>query len=314
MGLYGYERNTTPRLDALRAAHEIYPFDNVASPRCRTIEVLSQALTFADAQHLGRATTEPNLLNIMKQAGYKIFWITNQQTMTKRNTLLTTFSQQADDAVYLNNNRRQNTRQYDGDVLKPFANALKDKAPRKFIIVHLLGTHSYYKYRYPPEFAKFGGDSVAPAVLDASDKALYNSYDDAVLYNDFIVSSLIDEYKKAEGNGFLLYFSDHGEEVFNSPPYDILGRNEGGPTKAMFSIPFLVYESPEWKKLRPLDLASAEHRPYSTADLIYSFTDLAGLTYGRFQPQDSIFNPAFKPKKRWIGEGDQLRDFDALKR
>ncbi|MFO6427989.1 hypothetical protein ACLBOM_34695 [Escherichia coli] len=30
-------------------------------------------------------------MNMMKQAGYKTFWITNQQTMTARNTMLTVF-------------------------------------------------------------------------------------------------------------------------------------------------------------------------------------------------------------------------------
>ena len=77
----------------------------------------------------------------MKQAGYKTYWITNQQTITKRNTMLTTFSKQADEQFYLNNNREQNARQYDGDVLDPFAKVLAEDAPRKFIVVHLLGTH-----------------------------------------------------------------------------------------------------------------------------------------------------------------------------
>lgn len=92
---------------------------------------------------------------MMKQAGYKTFWITNQQTMTKRNTMLTTFSEQADEQVYLNNNRNQNAAQYDGDVIEPFNKALTDPAQRKLIVVHLLGTHMSYQYRYPPSFDKF---------------------------------------------------------------------------------------------------------------------------------------------------------------
>ncbi len=92
---------------------------------------------------------------MMKQAGYKTFWITNQQTMTKRNTMLTTFSEQADEQVYLNNNRNQNAAQYDGDVIEPFNKALSDPAQRKLIVVHLLGTHMSYQYRYPPTFDKF---------------------------------------------------------------------------------------------------------------------------------------------------------------
>ncbi|PGP53975.1 hypothetical protein CN998_33350, partial [Bacillus cereus] len=96
-----------------------------------TIEALQQVLTFADEENPDLYLKTPSLVSVMKQAGYKTYWITNQQTMTKRNTMLTTFSEQADEQVYLNNNRNQNARQYDGDVLAPFSKALADGAPRK---------------------------------------------------------------------------------------------------------------------------------------------------------------------------------------
>jgi hypothetical protein len=77
-------------------------------PRPYTIEALQQVLTFADEENPDLYLKTPSLVSMMKQAGYKTFWITNQQTMTKRNTMLTTFSEQADEQVYLNNNRNQN--------------------------------------------------------------------------------------------------------------------------------------------------------------------------------------------------------------
>jgi heptose-I-phosphate ethanolaminephosphotransferase len=144
---------TTPELDKLRDQLDV--FDNVITPRPYTIEALQQVLTFADEDNPDLYLKTPSIVSMMKQAGYKTFWITNQQTMTKRNTMLTTFSEQADEQVYLNNNRNQNARQYDGDVLEPFSKALADKAERKLIVVHLLGTHMSYQYRYPPSFDTF---------------------------------------------------------------------------------------------------------------------------------------------------------------
>lgn len=156
MHLYGYNRDTTPNLDALAASDKsLTVFRNVVSPRPYTIEVMQQILTFGDEQNPDRFLTDPSLINLMKQAGYKTFWITNQQTMTKRNTMLTTFSQQTDAPVYLNNQRNQNASQYDDVVLAPFEKALQDPAPNKFIIVHLLGTHMDYRYRYPNDYAHF---------------------------------------------------------------------------------------------------------------------------------------------------------------
>ena len=142
MSLYGYPRETTPQLDAMKAANRnLTVFNNVVASRPYTIEVLQQVLTFADQEHPDRFLTDPSLMNLMKQAGYKTFWITNQQTMTKRNTMLTTFAQQTDAQFYLNNQRSQNASQLDGAVLAPFAKVLDDPAPKKFIVVHLLGTH-----------------------------------------------------------------------------------------------------------------------------------------------------------------------------
>ncbi|MEG6705672.1 sulfatase-like hydrolase/transferase, partial [Pseudomonas aeruginosa] len=74
-----------------------------------------------DQEHPDRFLTDQTLMKLMKQAGYNTIWITNQQTMTKRNTMLTTFAQQTDAQIYLNNQRSQNASQLDGSVLPPFA-------------------------------------------------------------------------------------------------------------------------------------------------------------------------------------------------
>ncbi|HCS27448.1 MAG TPA: hypothetical protein DIW43_08330, partial [Spongiibacteraceae bacterium] len=118
MGIYGYSRDTTPRLNALN--DELLVFSDVITARPYTIEALQQVLSFADQKDPERFFTEPTLINVMQQAGYQVTWITNQQTQTKRNTMLTTLSQMADRQVYLNNNRAQNAEAHDGAVLQPF--------------------------------------------------------------------------------------------------------------------------------------------------------------------------------------------------
>jgi heptose-I-phosphate ethanolaminephosphotransferase len=315
MSLYGYPRKTSPHLDALKAAGSLSVFDDVITTRPYTIEILQQALTFATQKQPERFLTEPTLVNLMKQAGYKTYWITNQQTMTRRNTLLTTFPQQADEAYYLNNNRRQNTRQYDEVVFDPFAKVLEEDAPKKFIVVHLLGTHANYGYRYPEEYEKFKDRDQAPAGLSEEQLELYNSYDNAVLYNDFVVSRLIETFSESKDNGFLLYFSDHGEEVYDTPPHQTLGRNEGAPTRNMYAVPFVLWRSPSWKETHPVDYSGMLSRKYSNGYLIHTWSDLAGLSYDKFRPELSLVNPAFVASTRWIGNPqvkNDLRDYDAL--
>jgi len=316
MSLYGYPRSTTPELDKLK--DQLTVFDNVITPRPYTIEALQQVLTFADEENPELYLSTPSLVAMMKQAGYKTFWITNQQTMTKRNTMLTTFSEQADEQVYLNNNRNQNAAQYDGDVIEPFNKALADAAPRKLIVVHLLGTHMSYQYRYPSTFDKFKDRNGVPAGVRDDQLPTYNSYDNAVLYNDFVVSSLIKDYAKSDPNGFLVYLSDHGEDVFDSPGHGTLGRNENKPTAPMYTIPFIAWASPKWRETHDWNFAGDLGRPYSSSHLIHTWADLAGLSFDELDRSKSVVSDSFKPRPLLIGnpyERQQrpLIDFSLIK-
>ncbi|EDP8595464.1 phosphoethanolamine transferase CptA, partial [Salmonella bongori] len=257
MSLYGYPRETTPELDALHKTDpNLTVFNNVVTSRPYTIEILQQALTFADEKNPDWYLTKPSLMNMMKQAGYKTFWITNQQTMTARNTMLTVFSKQTDKQFYMNQQRTQSAREYDSNVLAPFKAVLADPAPKKFIIVHLLGTHIKYKFRYPENQGKFDGKTDhVPAGLSSNELESYNDYDNANLYNDYVVASLIKDYKATDPNGFLLYFSDHGEEVYDTPPHKTQGRNEDSPTRHMYTVPFLLWTSEKWQAAHPRDFS-----------------------------------------------------------
>ena len=317
MSLYGYHRQTTPELDALHKTDpQMTVFNNVVTSRPYTIEILQQALTFANEKNPDLYLTQPSLMNMMKQAGYKSFWITNQQTMTERNTMLTVFSRQTDKQYYMNQQRTQSAREYDSNVLAPFKEVLADPAPKKFIIVHLLGTHIRYDFRYPNGWNKFDGktDDLPPG-LSGSEQESYNSYDNANLFNDHIVSTLIKDFKATDPNGFMLYFSDHGEEVYDTAPHKTQGRNESDPTRRMYTVPFILWTSPAWQQKHPRDFTGDVNRKYSSSELIHTWSDLAGLTYDGYEPTRSITSPQFVETTRWIGnpyKKNALRDYDTL--
>ena len=317
MSLYGYPRATTPELDALHKSDPLLTvFNDVVTSRPYTIEILQQALTFADQQNPDLYLTQPSLMNLMKQAGYKSFWITNQQTMTQRNTMLTVFSKQTDKQYYMNQQRTQSAREYDTNVLAPFKEVLADPAPKKFIIIHLLGTHIRYDFRYPSGEGKFDGKSDnMPANLGTDEKETYNDYDSANVFNDHVVSTLITDFKQSGQDGFLLYLSDHGEEVYDTPPHQTQGRNEDSPTRAMYDVPFILWTSPGWQQTHPRDFSSDVDRKYSSSQLIHTWSDLSGLTFDGYDPTRSITSPQFVEVPRLIGNPYKkapLIDYDAL--
>ena len=318
MGIYGYDRDTTPLIEQFKKDNpDFLAFNDVVSSRPYTIEILQQALTLADEQHPDLYLSKPSLIHLMKQAGYKTFWITNQQTMTKRNTMLTMFSKQADEQFYMNNDRNQSSRQYDSSVFEPFKNVLNDPAEKKFIVIHLLGTHMKYELRYPEgeEYQRFKDKTGVNFDLDNDKLKVYNSYDNAVAFNDFVTTELFKLFKNSDPNGFILYFSDHGEEVYQTAPHDVLGRNEKAPTRAMYTVPFMLWQSPKWLVSHPNHFESYVNRKFSTQDLIHTWSDLAGLSFDDYQPEKSIVNEKFAQPTRWIGDPhgkEGLTDFDQL--
>ena len=300
MSLYGYKRSTTPHLDAMRS--QLTVFKRAFSSRPSTIESLEQVLSFADQQHPNLYLTKPSLINMMKQAGYKSYWITNQQTVTKRNTMLTIFSKQTDKQYYLNNTRAQNSRQYDGDVLEPYQEILHDAESRKFIVVHLLGAHMKYEYRYPPEYNYFKDNIGVYAELRSAQIKVYNAYDNAVLYNDYVVSHLIDELARSKVNAALVYLSDHAEDVFDSDDHQFNGRDEGNPTQEMYTIPFLIWHSPAFRENEHLSYNMMVDKIYCISDFIYTWAELAGLYFDDFDATKSLLNAAYKERSVLVGD------------
>lgn len=299
MSLYGYGRPTNPMLEALR--DQLTIFDQVYAARPYTIEALQQILTFADQLNPDLYLTRPSLMSIMKQAGYRTYWITNQQTLTKRNTMLTSFSEQMDEQVYLNHQRSQNSYSFDGNVLEPLQDILKDGIERRFIVVHLLGAHMRYKYRFPPEFAFFRNGEGLPGWASGGRAEMIDEYDNAVRYNDFVVSSVIGTLAATDKASLLVYFSDHGEDVYDTPPHDFIGRNEARPTPAMYAVPFLLWASPQWRAEFPVGLSVRRDQPYQLSHFIHTWADLTGLRFAGYEPDKSLINPAFRERKILVG-------------
>jgi heptose-I-phosphate ethanolaminephosphotransferase len=300
MQLYGYARPTTPRLVAMR--DRLTVFEQAYAARPYTIETLQQVLTFADQEHPDLYLSRPSLMNIMKQAGYHTYWITNQQTLTKRNTMLTHFSELMDEQFYLNQQRSQNSYSFDEKVLEPLRKVLQDGAPRRFIVVHLLGTHMRYKYRYPPEAAVFHDGEGLPEWARGERAEMIDEYDNAVHYNDAVVTSIINNLAAAQTPAALVYFSDHGEDVFDTPPHDFDGRNEARPTPAMYAVPFLFWRSPQWLAEDGRDFSGATRRVYSLSHFIHTWADLVGLRFAGFDASLSIINPAFRELPILVGD------------
>jgi heptose-I-phosphate ethanolaminephosphotransferase len=294
LNLYGYYRQTNPLLNEIK--NELYVYNNVIAPHTTTIQVLLKALTPGNYETPNKSTTG-TLLQLMNKAGFKTYWISNQKPTGTNESIIAKISKTADERIFLSNNNIETTPQFDEKLLVPLQIILKEEADKKMIFIHLLGTHTEYSKRYPKTFEHFIDK---PKTLFERETAfkIINEYDNAILYNDYVIRNIIELVRNTSSRSFVVYFSDHGEDVFETG--NIAWHKESEGTKPMYDIPFIVWLSDEYKINIPDNLVFDLNRKYMTDDLIYSIADISNVGYDEYDPERSLFDRRFKLRKRII--------------
>lgn len=298
LSLYGYERETNPLLSAKKDS-SLYVYTDIVSPQVHTIPVMRSLLTMSDYEHPEYFTQKPSLFELFNRAGFETFLIGNQDFSDKYRSsydiVLTLAKHRYNLAPY---------KQHDDIVLAKFERTIsKHTHPKRLIFIHLIGNHMAYKMRYPIEYIKFNHkkDNMVPDApfRNGEAKTIIDQYDNSVLYNDYIISSIIDLLAtKTEGKAALIYLSDHGEEMYDYRNFAGHAYEKVSPT--MCEIPFMVWMSDSYRNSRT-DLTIDTARSYSSEDLIYSLSDMAGFEYEGYDDSRSLFSTDFKKRERIVG-------------
>lgn len=301
MQLYGYSRPTNPML--MEINDELVAYNNVCSPAIQTLVCMKQILTFSNYEHPDLYKKEANIIEILRAGGYKTFWYDNQGKSengafaidTYTPTSYRTMAKQSD--VYCD----EMSCAKDSSIIPILEEALKDSTEQKIIFLHLIGNHFDYRERYEKSFEIFstkeGICSSFANELTPKEVETLNAYDDGTLYNDYIIRTCIELVRKQRGMSAMLYFSDHGEEVFDCQKN--AGRSFGeGITPTMCEIPLILWTNDDYKKV--CDLHIDEFVPACTDDIIYGMMDLCGVRYHLYDSTKSIFHPSYLPKERIV--------------
>lgn len=149
---------------------------------------------------------------------------------------------------------------YDEDVVPLLHQNLKSyRHGRRFIVLHLGGgSHGpLYKKRHPPEFLRFGPMcNDADVVNKCTVEELYNSYDNTILYVDYVLGKIITELDGSRVPYVFIYLSDHGEsllengKIFHGTPPGIPLPPEQAhiPLLVKSSIPISIAKRDEYKQ------------------------------------------------------------------
>ncbi|MDE6166689.1 MAG: sulfatase-like hydrolase/transferase, partial [Muribaculaceae bacterium] len=137
--LYGYELPTTPRLDSIR--EQLTIFTDAIGSSCGTVGNMERILTFKDDDLTCNDWYKfPGIIDLFKNAGYKTYYLSNQEKMGLTCDAFGAMAATADVVTYAGVLVREDALSYKhDDVLLPeIRKALNDStAGYRFIIAHL---------------------------------------------------------------------------------------------------------------------------------------------------------------------------------
>ena len=299
MQLYGYHLPTTPRLNTRYERGEIFRFNDTTACANNTAPAMARIFTFAEKDEPQNDWYfKANLFDILRRANYHTVWLSNQSPLGLWGNFDRYFSARCDEKFFIESEDKiSRQRQVDGvllPVLDEFLAASTDE--KNFYVIHLYGTHGIYKERYPAEFEKFSArDENKP---HEHWRQVTAEYDNAVLYNDFIVDEIIRRFE--DKNAVLIYISDHGEEVYEGRDFAWHSLEEEGNVH-MIEIPALIWASKSFRERyseKISALNAALDRPYRTDYLIHAILDLMDIRTTSFDASKSIINEKFFERPR----------------
>lgn len=301
--LYGYPLPTTPRLDAL--SDSLYVFRDAIGSSLSTSGNMERILSFKkDDKTSGDGLDYPLLVDYFNRAGYKTFWLSNQERYGSMSNTSGVMAMNSSVTEYVGANNSEDAlcMKFDEALLPEIEKALKDTVGNKLIFAHLMGSHSEYKLRYPESFRIFSAESELKAFnfdwLDPGMARRRAEYDNSIRYTDTLLAEIIRKVSSLKESAIMIYLSDHGCTVYDSSAYN--GRDD-----SCAQVPFILYANSEYRRSNPgiIDrIQQALSKPFSTANLVHSLLTLTGSGYSYYDPKLDVLSPEFEIRPRYVDE------------
>ena len=304
LGIYGYARDTTPGLSAIR--DELLLFHDVASTAHWTDAAVPGIVGRAiDARRQG------GLVRTMREAGYHTGWLSNQEISDLfRDADVADFS----DGMY------ELLLRMDTALLPPFNALLRQAGPRQFIALHMTGSHFPYDEQYDAPSRKF-----RPTLTDAGVSGhpgprfkaeTINSYDNTLVALDSFLMRVVTSLRADPQPALLVYTSDHGENLFDDERQRFM-HALADPSKADTTVPLFFWANDAYRRRWPAAWAalSAHARaPVSHTDLMPTLLDIARVDADGIATHESLLSPDWRPRPRRLQQiGGPGWDYDKIR-
>nr|WP_281214315.1 phosphoethanolamine--lipid A transferase [Shewanella insulae] len=247
---YGYNKPT----NAHTKAYEMIAFRDTES--CGTATAVSLPCMFSSMDReeydARRAKAQDTALDVLSHAGISLEWLDNDSgckgvcDRVKHINIDLNSDPELCDGHYC----------YDQVLLNELDKRLAQGVSQDTLIVlHIIGSHGpTYYLRYPEAHRKFEPDCQRSDIQNCSDEELINTYDNTILYSDYIVAQVISRLQAQGANAdtAMLYLSDHGESLGESGMY-LHGAPYAIAPEEQIKIPMLAWLSADFASDNGLD-------------------------------------------------------------
>jgi lipid A ethanolaminephosphotransferase len=284
-GLDGYARQTTPQLATL----PVINFRDVTS--CGTNTEVSLPCMFAPVGRRdydeGRIRGSESLLQVLQRAGVLVHWRDNQSGCKGVCDGLSNDSVQQLNVPGLCDDGRC----LDEGLLYGLDERLAKARGTQLLVMHQLGNHgpSYFR-RYPAAFARFQPAGQDDDLQHCSVEQIVNAYDNALLYTDHVLASLVAKLQAQQGqlDPLMLYVSDHGESLGENNLF-LHGLPYAIAPDLQKKVPMVMWMSPGFAAARGIDTACLQRRALQPAAHDHLFHTLLGL----LDVRTALYEPAW---------------------
>lgn len=302
--LFGYGRATNPELARVQ---NLVPITNMDSAWPESITAIPTILTRKPVTDIKFTWwKEASVLRAMQEAGYETYWFSDQQAIGKYDSPVSTYAFEAQHAEFLNHASWSVPGSYDEVLLQPLRDALGDSNHDLFIVLHMMGSHQSYDYRYTAAYKRFRPTESDPAGGVPPGEHIRNGYDNSILYSDHVLASIIGILRDSNTVSALWYESDHGESL-KTPTCNMEGHGHG--THWEYEISALSWYSDAYASEFPARVAAlranARKRTMS-ANTFESLIDMAGVDFPGHDPSWSLFSPHWRYRPRIVNRPAQL--------
>ncbi len=221
LSVYGYPLPTTPWLNS---APGIF-INGYFSAAPNTIGSLSRTLTL-DYTETGNPGN--NIVTLARKAGYETWWISNQGSLGRQDTLISVIAANADKKYFLKEGSSSSRRIDDEDMLQYVREAVNSSSP-KVIFIHMLGSH-------PNPCDRLFNDAQPFRELFGHKVSCYLS---TLLKLDRFLQAIYNMTTEHGDDFAMLYFSDHGQSVSSdsTPVHHAPGLRSG------YDVPLMMMAS-----------------------------------------------------------------------